>query len=219
MFIPLGLAACGGSSSTGGCTMPDCQSNCAPSTYCAVHSQGDPVKGATFWAAAGCDSCHGRLPSDVSFDGSAGDGVGPHYSLAYYASKPSNLQTALGLVTASLMEPYKARTVSNQDHLSAWFASLMTPVLINPSDSILPPGAYRYQISAPDTADYLVATTTYGVSATGRLNLSVDASGLVSGVLPKATTETTYAITLSARNGGASTGAGTASVRFNLTVR
>ncbi|MGB7650053.1 MAG: autotransporter domain-containing protein [Gallionella sp.] len=87
----------------------------------------------------------------------------------------------------------------NQNNLSAYFASLITPV-INPQAITAGSGTtYTGSISPDLVQDYLVNSTTYGITAgAGRV---VNAAGNYSGTAPAVTVATLYNITLSATNG------------------
>ncbi|HLP99079.1 MAG TPA: autotransporter domain-containing protein [Sideroxyarcus sp.] len=149
----------------------------------------------------------------------------PNKTLAHYATNPANLAAAMLVVgsttiTATASGDMTASkdnaTTANKEDLSAYFASLLTPVLTNPGNSTMASGAaYSYQIVSAATSDYLVSTTTYGASATG-ITFSVSASGLVTATLPTVAAPTNYTVTLSATNAAAATPTG--SVSFTLTV-
>jgi hypothetical protein len=148
----------------------------------------------------------------------------------YYATNPANFTAGLNATTHTAMLSWNAWSIANQDDLSAYFASFRTPELINPGNSTWASGAaYSYQISAPLTADYLVSTTTYNVSAGTQtvngpiaLPLSVSATGLVTGTLPIVTTPTTYSVYIYVRNmppGGTPVMMTQGSVSYTLTVQ
>ncbi|GAB4127394.1 MAG: hypothetical protein Fur0040_10240 [Sideroxydans sp.] len=201
----LALAGCGGAA--------EGQGGLSAVGGTGTHLKGVPMQGAVLWATR-CKACHGAVPSDASFDGRAGAGTGPHYPLAYYASDPRHLESALAQVSSGLMVPYQAEVITNQDDLSAFFASLMVPVLSQPADQTVTGGSpYGLQIGAVPGQDYLVATTQYAVSSS--LPLTVNASGWVSGRLPVVSAPTPFTVTLSASNPGA----GSATVSYTLTVR
>jgi hypothetical protein len=180
-----------------------------------------------------CFICHGATPSDLGFSNGyfAPGTYGPYKTLAYYATSPANITTSVDAAAvtfaatptgaAGLMVPSAAGSKTNQNDLSAYFASLMTPVLTNPGNMTWSSGAtFSYQIGSPAATDYLVSTTTYSVSATGGLSsLSVSSTGLVTGTLPTVTKATNYTVTLTASNAAATTGTGTGSVSFTLTVQ
>lgn len=224
LLVGCGGGGSGGSSGGGASTPPSaCVTNCSAGTLSTTHAAGNPATGRTYWislvAAGGgaCDACHGTPPSNASFSAAIGAN-GPYNTLAYYATAPANITTGLNATANAAMATYKAGAVANQDNLSAYFASLMTPVLTNPGNSTWKSGgAYSYQIGAPAATDYLVSTTTYAVTTSAGLTLAVNASGLVTGTLPTVATPTTYTVTLDAINAAATTTTG--SVTYTITVQ
>ena len=81
------------------------------------------------------------------------------------------------------------------------------PVITNPGSMTAASGAdINYQIIATNSP------TSYSVAAAG-LTLSVDSSGLVTGILPSVTSPSSYSVTISASNAG-----GTDSETFVLTI-
>lgn len=182
------------------------------------HAVGSATSGNTYWSSTGgCTSCHADPPSDASFSTSNGTD-GPHHTLAYYATNPANITTGIDEVTNSLMDPYRTSAKSNQNNLSAYFASLIQPVLAAVSDLTLAPGATypsgTNQIApASSNADYLVDTTTYNATPlpTG---ISINASGVISGTAPTSATPFNQIVTLSATNNGL-----TGTTQFRLIVK
>ena len=184
-----------------------------------THATGNsPSNGATTWA--GCASCHvsatnltGIPPDNTVFGNTfaATSNPGPaaaacvaaancpNQTVAYYATNPANITTK---VTAAVI-PEMAATIpsaTSAADLSAYFASLQTPVLVNPANASARAGtAYSLQIASSATSDYLVSTTTF--AATGLpAGLTISSKGLISGTLPNLAATTIYSISVTATN-------------------
>lgn len=183
------------------------------------HSVGTAATGNTYWNSGGaCSSCHGTPPSNAAFNIDTG---GPHNSHAYYATDPDNITTGVNAVTNANMTAYKTSAINNRNNLSAYFASLLTPVLASKTGLTLAPGATwpdSHQIAPQSGSDFLVDSTTYSA---GNLPTGISISGstgVISGNVPSnLTTPLSVTVTLRAINSAASTPTGTTS--FSLTVQ
>ncbi len=194
------------------------------------HTVGNPAIGASYWITAkvsgggGCGSasCHlAAAPSDASFSAAtalnvnfalcntAGNAACPNHPLSYYANVPAAMTAAMTVVGGAGTGDMSALTnepnaVNNQNDLSAYFASLFTPAIThNQATTVSSGAAYNGSILPVTGQDYLVTTTTYGITPAGSGMLVAAATGIISGTAPVVTTPTTYSITLSATNSGA----------------
>jgi len=150
----------------------------------------------------------------------------PNKTLAYYATNPGNITSSMQAVGSTTIYPsasgdmtatHTNQALNNQNDVSAYFASLMTPSIANPGATTVSAGAaYSYQIVASAaTSDYLVSTTTYNAT---NLPTGVTRTGdTISGNVPTSSAPSTYSITLSATNSAASPTTGSAT--FTLTVK
>ncbi|MDH2918587.1 MAG: hypothetical protein PXX73_05280, partial [Sideroxydans sp.] len=171
-----------------------------------IHAAGAVATGATRWATC-AGGCHGgtgaAAPSATAF---------VYNTIAYYAQNPANFTNAISnganriAIQASMGSPATANTNANiaelnQNDLSAYFASLQTPVIShNQVTTVTSGAAYNGAIVPVAGQDYLVNNTTYGITPAGS-GMSVNTVGALLGSAPAVTVPTNYNITLSAANG------------------
>jgi len=159
------------------------------------HTLGTVATGSTYWTA-NCNVCHGAPSVGTA---SAFTGTVAIQTLNYYATSPTNITTGATAVGASMSALNLANATANRDNLSAYFASLITPVITAQAITVVSGTTYAGSITPVAGQDYLVNNTTYGITAgSGRV---VTAAGNYSGTAPAVTVATLYNITLSATNG------------------
>ncbi len=167
-----------------------------------------PANGATIYGG-GCGACHGAAPALFSLSNASATNPNAASNRGLVATNATTHAASMSAGNVTI-----ATNAQNSADISAYMASLLTPLLTNPGASTHASGAaYSYQIASAAASDYLVSTTTYAASATG-LTFNVSTTGLVTATLPNnLTAPQTYSVTLSATNGAL-----TGSATFNLTV-
>ncbi len=161
------------------------------------HAAGTVATGTSYWTA-NCSGCHGApsIGTTTAFTGTVATN-----NLNYYATLPANITSGATAVGASMSALNLANATANQDNLSAYFASLLTPVITHNQATTVTSGAsYNGTISPVARQDYLVNSTTYGIAAAGS-GMGVSGTGALTGSAPAVTVATLYNITLSAANG------------------
>jgi len=215
-----------------------------PQALAGTHAAGNPTTGSTSWSTTyGCAACHGATPSDASFNAAFATTyatTGPNNTLAYYAAAPGNISTGVAsapyMGSTATVGSYAYNAVTNQNDISAFFATYMSPVLSTPTGGTYASGAtYNGTITGATGQDYLVSNTTYsatlgtyagglgctlfgncyGTTVVTFTTSNTGSSATFSGTLPTVTSPTTYRILLTATNANNGT-AGT--VQYSITV-
>ena len=194
------------------------------------HAAGTPATGSSYWSTAiasgggGCGGCHlAATPSDAAFsaatatamfskcnnnNATTGNPACPNKPLSFYANGPVAMTTEMAVVgtagTGDMSAVNEANATANQNDLSAYFASLFTPVIThNQATTVSSGAAFSGSILPVAGSDFLVTSTTYGITPAGSGMAVASTTGAISGTAPVVTTPTTYSITLSATNSGA----------------